>query len=497
MRGIRKSFDGIEVLKGVDFDVWPGEVHALVGENGAGKSTLMGALAGVHLPNGGAIEFNGQDGVIIRDEKSAQQLGISIVYQERSLFGQLTIAENIFPGRQPNVFGHIDRKQLYARARQSLERVGLNLNPHTPVEELSPAQQQMIEIAKALSLDAKVIIFDEPTSSLTDKETQALFGVIRQLRSQGVGVIYISHRLEEIFQIADRVTVLKDGECQGTTPISATNTDDLVRRMVGRKLELRHYDAVAAHNPVVLEVRGLSDPANHPKPLLKNISFNVRSGEIVGFAGLAGAGRTELALSVFGVRPRGSGEIYVRGRRVLIRSPREAIAAGVGYAFEDRKDGGLFLDMSIAENVVAAKLKKFGTWWFHRERQSAVSADLQKSLRIVCRGIDQPVQSLSGGNQQKVVLAKWLLAHPEVLIADEPTRGVDVGAKAEVHNLLYQLSRKGAAVMVISSDLPEILAVSDRIYVMRQGRITGELARADATEENVMRLASLTLPEFI
>jgi ribose transport system ATP-binding protein len=497
MRGIRKSFEGNDVLKGVDFDVWPGEVHALVGENGAGKSTLMNILAGVHQPSGGTIEFDGRTNVVIPDEKSAQQLGISIVFQERSLFGHLNVAENIFAARQPNIFGHILRRRLQAEARGSLERIKLDLDPNTLVEELSPAQQQMVEIAKALSLEAKVIIFDEPTSSLTDKETQALFGVIRQLRSQGVGVIYISHRLEEIFQIADRVTVVKDGRWQGTTGVAETDTDDLVRRMVGRNLELRHNDAVAAHNPILLEVRGLSDPASHPKALLKGISFNARAGEIVGFAGLAGAGRTELALSIFGIRPRGEGEMYVNGRRVTIRSPGEAIAAGVGYAFEDRKEGGLFLDMSIARNIAAAKLKRFGTWWLRDDRQSAVAAELQKSLRIACRDTGQLVQSLSGGNQQKVVLAKWLLASPKVLIVDEPTRGVDVGAKAEVHNLLYELSRGGAAVVVISSDLPEILAVSDRIYVMREGRITGELNRAEATEESVMRLASLTLPESV
>jgi len=494
MRGVRKSFDGNEVLKGVDFDLRPGEVHALVGENGAGKSTLMNVLAGVHQPNAGTIEFDGRTGIVIPDEKSAQQLGISIVFQERSLFGHLSVAENIFAARQPNVLGHILRKELQTDARRSLERIKLDVDPGTPVEDLSPAQQQMVEVAKALSLEAKVIIFDEPTSSLTGKETQALFGVIRQLRSQGVGVIYISHRLEEIFQIADRVTVLKDGKWQGTTSVAETDTGDLVRRMVGRDLELRHNDAVAAHNPILLEVRGLSDLPSHSKALLKDVSFNARAGEIVGFAGLAGAGRTELALSIFGIRPRGGGEIYVSGRRVTVRSPAEAIAAGIGYAYEDRKEGGLFLDMSVAHNIAAAKLKRFGTWWLSEGRQSAVAAELQESLRIACRNTSQSVQSLSGGNQQKVVLAKWLLANPKVLIVDEPTRGVDVGAKAEVHNLLYRLSRGGAAVIVISSDLPEILAVSDRIYIMREGRITGELNRTEATEENVMRLASLTLP---
>ncbi|HET9374663.1 MAG TPA: sugar ABC transporter ATP-binding protein [Chthoniobacterales bacterium] len=497
MRDIRKTFDGVEVLKGVNFDVQSGEVHALVGENGAGKSTLMNILAGVHQPTSGTIQFDRQDPVFIPDEKSAQQLGISIVFQDRSLFAQLTIAENIFAARQPNRFGHIDRNKLCFDAGRLLKQVDLDVGPDEILESLSPAQQQLVEVAKALSLKAKLIIFDEPTSSLTDKETQALFRVIRQLRSQGVGVTYISHRLEEIFQIADRVTVLKDGEWQGTSNISETNADDLVRRMVGRNLELRHQDACAADNPILLDVRGLSDSDHDPRPLLGDISFTARAGEIVGLAGLAGAGRTELALSIFGVRPRGQGEIYVNGRRQEIRSPKEAIAAGIGYAFEDRKEGGLFLDTSIARNIASAKLEEFGSWWLNDARQSSVAADYRTSLRIVSQDTDQVVQSLSGGNQQKVVLAKWLLANPKVLIVDEPTRGIDVGAKAEVHQLLYQLSRKGAAVVVISSELPEILAISDRIYVMRNGRITGELSRAQATEEKIMRLASLSFQETI
>jgi ABC-type sugar transport system ATPase subunit len=497
MRNIRKTFDGVEVLKGVNFDVQPGEVHALVGENGAGKSTLMNILAGVHQPTSGTIRFDDRDPVIIPDEKSAQQLGISIVFQDRSLFAQLTVAENIFAARQPIRFGRIDRKRLYFDARRLLKQVDLDLEPDVTVERLSPAQQQLIEVAKALSLNAKLIIFDEPTSSLTDKETQVLFGVIRQLRSQGVGIIYISHRLEEIFLIADRVTVLKDGEWQGTSKISETSADDLVRRMVGRNLELRHQDACAAGNPIRLEVHNLSDSSHHPRPLLKEISFTARAGEIVGFAGLAGAGRTELALSIFGVRPRGHGEIYLNGRRQEIRSPRDAIAAGIGYAFEDRKEGGLFLDMSITRNIASARLEEFGSWWLDDARQSSVAADFRTTLRIASQGADQAVQSLSGGNQQKIVLAKWLLANPKVLIVDEPTRGIDVGAKAEVHNLLYQFSRKGAAVIVISSELPEILAVSDRIYVMRNGRITGELGRAQATEEKIMRLASLMVQETV
>ncbi len=426
----------------------------------------MNILAGVHQPDSGTIRLRGAGDLTIPDEKTAQRLGIAIVFQERSLFGQLTVAENIFAARQPiKSFGRIDWTHLYEDARHLLSRTGLDVDPAMLVEELSPAQQQLVEIAKALSLHPNIVIFDEPTSSLTERETQRLFEVIRQLKVSGVGIIYISHRLPEIFQIADRVTVLKDGEGQGTMGIAATGSEDLVQRMVGRSLQLRHQDAVASGNPILLEVRNLSDPRTTvPKPLLRGISFNVRRGEIVGFTGLAGAGRTELALAIFGVRLRGPGDILVAGKPVRIGSPSEAIC-----------------------------LDRFGEFWLRDRERMAVAGKFESSLRIVRRTAHQPVQSLSGGNQQKVALAKWLLLNPLVLIVDEPTRGVDVGAKADVHDLLYNLSRRGAAVVAISSDLPEILDISDRIYVMREGTISGELSRKDATEEAVMRLASLSV----
>ena len=492
MRGIKKSFDYVEVLKGIDLDVLAGEVHAVVGENGAGKSTLMNILAGIHQPSAGTISFDNQTNLTLPDTKSAQRLGISIVFQERSLFHQLTIAENVFAARQPvTKFGAIDRKKLARDTRALLERVGLKLDPKLLVGDLSPAQQQMIEIAKALSLQAKLLIFDEPTAALTLVETNALFDVIRQLKEANVGIIYISHRLEEIFHIADRVTILKDGSWQGTLRVSETDTDELVRRMVGRDLELRHSDAIAAGNPILFEIKEITDSPQLPHPLLRDVSLSVRAGEIVGLAGLAGAGRTELALSIFGMRPRAGGEVYVSGRPVRIRSPREAITAGIGYVYEDRKDGGLFLDMSIAGNIAAAKLDIFGSWWMDRAKEITVATQFKRSMQITCRNVQQAVQKLSGGNQQKVVLAKWLLVRPKVLIVDEPTRGVDIGAKAEVHSLLYEFARQGSAVIVISSELPEILDVSDRIYIMREGKITGMLPREGATEERIMRLASL------
>ena len=493
MCAIRKSFGGVEVLKGVDFDVQPGEVHALCGENGAGKSTLMNTIAGVHAPDAGEITLGENRLPRFASAHAAQRAGISIVFQERSLFGPLTVAENIFAGRQPvTSWGLINRRRLRADAEHLLKEVAPDVAADASVADLSPAQQQMVEIAKALSLDARVVIFDEPTAALTGAETTRLFAVIRQLRERGVGVVYISHRLEEIFAVADRVTVLKDGAWRGTLPVSETNTDDLVRRMVGRDLEKADAGVGPLSLRVLFEVKGLSDPDTNKAHvvLLKNVSFHARTGEITGLAGLAGAGRTETALALFGVRPRGSGEVLLDGNPVEIGSPAGAIAAGLGYVSEDRKESGLFLDMSIRRNISAARLHRFGGWFFRDRDESATAQEFREKLRIVCRDVEQVTGHLSGGNQQKVLLARWLLANPRVLIVDEPTRGVDVGAKAEVHQLLRDFARQGHAVVMISSELPEVLAVSDRIYVMRAGRMAGELRRAEANEEAVMRLAA-------
>ena len=493
MRAIRKSFGGVEVLKGVDFDVRPAEVHALCGENGAGKSTLMNILAGVHEPEAGDITVGDCDFRKFTSAHAARESGISIVFQERSLFGPLTVAENIFAGRQPVTgWGTIDRRRMHAEASRVLAEIAPDIDAHAIVADLSPAQQQMVEIAKALSLDAKVVIFDEPTSALTEAETARLFAVIRQLRQRDVGVVYISHRLEEIFALADRVTVLKDGAWQGTLPVAETNPDDLVRRMVGRDVEKADSGTNASAGSVLLEVKGLTDPVvgQAQTALLKDVSFHARAGEIVSLAGLAGAGRTETALALFGVRARGSGEISVAGQLVEIRSPAEAIALGLGYVSEDRKDSGLFLDMSLRRNVSAARLDRFGGWFFRDGEESAVAQEFRDKLRIVCRDVDQDTGHLSGGNQQKVLLARWLLVNPRVLIVDEPTRGVDVGAKAEVHQLLRNFARQGHAVIVISSDLPEVMTISDRVYVMRAGRVAGELRRDEATEEALMQLAT-------
>jgi len=493
VRGVHKRFPGVHALRGVNLEVRAGEIHALVGENGAGKSTLMHILAGVHQPDEGSLDFLGETGIRLAHERDAQARGIAIVFQERSLFGLLSVAENIFAARQPaNGWGHIDRAELERRTRALLERVGLAVHPATPVQELSPAQQQMVEVAKALSLEARLIILDEPTAALTETETRALFDAMARLKGENVGLVYISHRLEEIFQIADRVTVLKDGQGQGTLPVAETNPADLVRRMVGRELS---YEKMGREMPrdgqvPALEVRELSEHPRAGRARLRGISFEARSGEVLGLSGLAGAGRTELALSIFGARRWESGEIFVRGERAAIRSPQDAIQHGIGYLPEDRKDAGLFLEMSIAENMAAARPEFFGTWWFNRPKLHATAEEHRRRLRVACHRVTQPVQTLSGGNQQKVILARWLLLKPSILIVDEPTRGIDVGAKAEVHALLRRLAAEGTAVIVISSDLPEVLAVSDRILVMREGAVAGELPAAQASEESIMHLAS-------
>jgi ABC-type sugar transport system ATPase subunit len=485
--GLTKLFPGIRALHQVDFDVRAGEVHALAGENGAGKSTLMHLLAGVFPPDAGSIEIDGHGAVTIEDERHAQRLGIAIVYQERSLFPLLSIAENLFVNRQPaGAGGVIDRTALHAQARALLEEVNLAADPERPAGSLSPAQQQMLEIAKALSFHSRVLILDEPTAALTVAETDTLFRLIRQLKEKGVAIVYISHRLEEIFEIADRVGVLKDGEMQGTWKVADITQDGLVASMVGRaRIHERAPRTVPAHSGApALEVRNLSDSK------LRDISFSAWAGEIVGFSGLAGAGRTELAMAIFGERAATKGEVLRNGRPVRIRSASEAIAAGIGYLPEDRKEQGLFLDMSIAANIAAARLDAFGGWRIDGSAMRRAASGFIEKLRIAAPNAEKPAGKLSGGNQQKVLFARWLLRDPEVLMVDEPTRGVDVGAKAEIYQVLRALADEGKAVIAISSDLPEVLAISDRILVMRQGRIAGELAGAGATEEAVMRLAA-------
>jgi ABC-type sugar transport system ATPase subunit len=496
LRGVHKRFPGVHALRGVDLDVRRSEVHAVVGENGAGKSTLMQILAGVYLPDAGRIDFDGRSDCVFHHERAAQEAGVAIVYQERSLFGPLSIADNVFAGRQPRTrFGRIDHGRLRRETRELLTQVGLDVDPETPVERLSFARQQLVEIAKALSIRAKLIIFDEPTAALADAEVQTLFRIVRRLRDDGAAVIYISHRLDEVFLLADRVTVLRDGTGQGTSPVLSLTPRQLVARMVGRDVNphQQRADGPRHDSPVRLDVRGISDDPDRTdlRPRLTDCRFTVRAGEIVALAGLVGAGRTELALAVFGCRSGVTGEVRVDGQLVRLGSPARAIAAGIGYLPEDRKDDGLFLEMGVADNIASAAAGRFGTWRYNVARQHAVAAELCRSLKVVCRGTEEPVRQLSGGNQQKVVLARWLLAEPKVLIVDEPTRGVDVGAKAEIHNLLFDLARGGTAVIVSSSDLPEVLALADRVLVMREGQIAGELLKGQATESSVMELAAM------
>jgi ABC-type sugar transport system ATPase subunit len=488
MTDIHKRFPGVHALKGVDFDVRQGEIHALVGENGAGKSTLMHILAGVHPQDQGDVSFNGRDDIHFASEREAQEAGIGIVYQERSLVPTLNVAENVFAARQPiNGVGMIDRGMLYRDTQAILDRLQVRARPTDLVEDISPALQQMIEIAKAISMDAKLLIFDEPTAALTETEKNTLFDVMRSLKDH-VGIIYISHRLEEIFEICDRVTVLKDGEKRGTFCVEDVTKDRLISLMVGRegvRASTRHLDAQTNQTAPIFEVRNLRD-----KGRVRGVSFAVRAGEILAIAGLAGAGRTETALAIFGGAPRASGEILVDGKPVEIRSPEDAIRLGIGYLPEDRRSAGLFLEMAVTQNIASAKLREFGNFFLSNRKMERVAKGYVEKLSIATPDVFRPVQNLSGGNQQKVVISRWLLVNPRILIVDEPTRGIDVGAKAEVHALLQQLADQGAAVIMISSELPEVLAVADRILVMCDGRVSGELDGRTASEEDVLHLAS-------
>ncbi len=495
LRGICKHFPGVQALDSVDFEVKSGEVHALVGENGAGKSTLMHILSGVYQPDQGDIDFDGKAGVTFADEQAAQHAGVSIVFQERSLFDQLSVAENIFAGRQPvGRFGFVDHLAMWEQTTQLLKRVGLSVDPRLPVDRLSPHEQQLVEVAKALSLDARLILFDEPTAALTETETVNLFKLIKQLQEQKAAIIYISHRLDEIFQIADRVTVLKDGRWQATLAVSNTSPQELIAQMVGR--ELQQADFVHSEPQVtkapVLKVSGLSDASDNAVNgvRLQDINFSVHRGEVLVLAGLAGAGRSETAMALFGARPKVKGAVALNGKSISLSSISETISAGIGYMPEDRKEAGLFLEKSIADNIAAASLKQFGRFWTQDRQITKVADGYRRDLNIASYDSEQPVINLSGGNQQKVLLAKWLLVAPQVLIVDEPTRGVDVGAKAEIHRLLHELAGQGTAVIVISSDLPEVLSVANRILVMAGGRIAGELSAAAATEEQILHLAS-------
>jgi rhamnose transport system ATP-binding protein len=486
LTAIVKSFAGVQALKGVSFELLPGEVHAIVGENGAGKSTLIKVITGAHRPDAGALTVHGNL-IEHNDPTLARSLGIAVIYQQPALFPDLTVAENIAlrleRGGPWRLIKWGERRQ---RARELLDRVGATVSPDALVRDLSMPQQQLVEIASALGGQAKALILDEPTASLSDREVDNLFRVIRDLRTQGVGMIYISHRLEELPQIADRVTVLRDGAYVGTRKIGEVDRAEMIRLMVGRSLEAVFPKIEVPLGDVVLETLGLGCAESG----VREVSLHVRAGEILGLAGLVGAGRTELARILFGLTPADSGQILLRGQSITVNNPADAVAKGIAYVPEDRRRHGVILDMPVAANTTLAILREIsrgGLIDFKAERRLARS--FVDRLGIKTPGIDTPVGNLSGGNQQKVAVARWLAAQPKVIILDEPTQGVDVGAKAEIHKLMGELAQRGLAIIMISSELPEVLGMSDRIAVMHAGQITGFLTRAQATQERVLEMA--------
>jgi ribose transport system ATP-binding protein/rhamnose transport system ATP-binding protein len=485
IRRLCKSFPGVRALDDVSLTVEPGEIRALLGENGAGKSTLGRIVAGVYAADSGAVLVDGAETGDI-DEKAAGRLGIGIVHQEGSLFPQLSVAENIFAGRQPTRrFGQVDTRIMRERAAALIAQLGVAIDPGLKVAALSPAQAQIVEIAKALSRDLRILILDEPTAALTLTESERLFEVVRRLARDGVSVIYVSHRLAEIFALCDSVTVLKDGRLAGTRPVAGTSTDELIRLMVGRDVHLARGEVARTPGPPVLEADDISAP-----PLVRSASVVVRAGEIVCLAGLIGSGRSEFCEAIFGAR-RFTGRIRIDGREIAPRGPWDGKRAGIGMVPEDRKSSGLFTGMDIVNNVAATVLSRVSSGInFSNAKAEVLAQRFVDELRIATPGVRQIVGNLSGGNQQKVLLAKWLAMEPRLLIVDEPTRGVDVGARSEIYRLLRELAARGVALLVVSSDLPEVLALADRIVVMAEGRTVGELPGEGATEEQVLRLAT-------
>ncbi|MBI5669548.1 MAG: sugar ABC transporter ATP-binding protein [Chloroflexi bacterium] len=495
LENISKQFPGVKALDNVHFEVNAGEVHALLGENGAGKSTLIKIISGVHKPDTGTMKLDGQP-VSFNNPREAQQAGIATIYQELSLYPELTVAENIFMGHAPRrKFGPFEAVQ-WGKANEQAREILASLDIHDldvrrKVGTLTVGNRQRVEIAKALSLNARILIMDEPTAALTEADVVRLFDIVRKLRERGVGIIYISHRLHEVFELADRVTVLRDGQYVGTRPVDKTLTEnDLVSMMVGRTIDNLFPKLDTEIGPPVLEVRHLSR-----KPMTRDVSFKICAGEIVGLAGLVGSGRSEVAQVIFGINPAESGEILIDGKPVTIKNPGQAMNHGIAYVPEDRGTQGLVRQMRIRENVSMSVLKAIRAGIFiNRRAERSLAVSTIKQLNIRAYSMEQVVNKLSGGNQQKVVVGKWLASKPRILIMDEPTRGIDVGAKAEIHRLMSELAREGLAVLMISSELPEILGMSDRILVMRGGRIVAEFSRDEATQE---RIATAMMSESI
>lgn len=488
MENIVKSFGPVQALKGVNLDLRTGEVHALMGENGAGKSTLMKVLTGIYPADSGTIKYNGQQ---VQYEKpiEAMEAGIVIVHQELNMMNHLTVAQNIFIGREKKQGRFlIDDQESIKRSQELFKLLKLNINPNEKVGNLTVGKQQMVEIAKALSMEAKVIVFDEPTAALTEAEINELFVIIDDLRSKGVGIVYISHRMDEIARITDRVTVMRDGEYVGTVNTKDTTKDDIISMMVGRTIyeDPKEVSAVAPDAPVVLKVSNLNSGTS-----VKDVSFELKKGEILGFSGLMGAGRTEVARLIFGADKKDSGNIEINGQAIEIKSPQDAIKAGIGYLSEDRKQYGCIVDMTIANNTVMTNLDKYIENGLINDRKIVeISDQFVKQLRTKTPSSKQLIRNLSGGNQQKVVIAKWLEQNSDILIFDEPTRGIDVGAKSEIYTLMNELVAKGKSIIMISSELTEVLRMSDRIVVMCEGRKTGELDISDATQERILALAT-------
>ena len=501
MRNIVKEFPGVKALDGVSFTLEEGEFHALVGENGAGKSTLMKVLSGVY-PHGtyeGDIVVEGETRSFtgVRDSEHA---GIAIVFQELSLVKELTVGENIFLGREPSRLGVVNWSELYHRATKLLSDLHLSIDPRVEVGSLGIGQQQLVEIAKALSQNAKILVLDEPTAALTESEVETLFDILRKLTARGVGMIYISHKLDEVFAMADRITVLRDGKTVGTNPAKELTKEKVIAAMVGREVgdifPTPHHDLGDA----ALEVKGLTAlSADRKRRLVNNVSFSVRKGEVLGIAGLMGSGRTEMLMSIFGAWPyESSREMFVEGRQVRIDSPWDAIDHGIGFVTEDRKRYGLILDQTILDNMTLAGLTKIaGSFLTNRTRETIAANGPMRSLRIKANSPLTVTGTLSGGNQQKVVLGKWLLTNPKVLFLDEPTRGIDVGAKQEIYAEINKLAKEGLAIVLVSSELPEVLGLSDRVIVLREGKVSGEFTRTEASPERVMAAATGTVESAV
>lgn len=486
MTNIHKAFGKNTVLSGVSFDLVTGEVHALMGENGAGKSTLMNLLTGLYSLDQGTIQIDGKE-TAFKNPKEAEQHGIAFIHQELNIWPDMTVLENLFIGKEIYTkLGLLDTKKMKVLAQKQLDRLSVNLSLDQEAGSCSVGQKQMIEIAKALMTDAKVIIMDEPTAALTEREIEKLFQVIESLKKEGVSIVYISHRMEEIFAICDRITIMRDGKTVDTKAIPETNFHAVVKKMVGRELTDRYPERTPSTGDIVLEVKHASR-----KGQFQDINFSVKAGEIVGVPGLMGAGRTEMMRSLFGLDPLDQGEIWVHGKKAVIKKPSDAVKLGIGFITEDRKDEGLMLDASIRENIGLPNLKSFSPKGLIDKKTEQDFVDLLiKRLTIKTASSDISARSLSGGNQQKVVIAKWIGIQPKVLILDEPTRGVDVGAKREIYQLMNELTDRGVAILMVSSELPEILGMSDRVLVIHEGTISGELDKTEATQERIMTLAT-------